>query len=162
MYGYIMSWVTQTDLGHIGANNAWWRHQMEIFSTLLAICAGTGDRWPVNSPHKGQWRGDLMFSLICAWINGWVNNGEAGDLRRHRAYYDVTVMGCHVTCSLMCPFAIPPNGQEIWREMWMICMLVVCVYHGQNVYGHLRLKRSGPLQWEFYSLSAPLSENIGI
>ena len=26
-------------------------------------------RSPVNSPHKGQWRGALMFSLICAWIN---------------------------------------------------------------------------------------------
>ena len=49
-------------------------------------------RSPVNSPHKGQWRGALMFSLICAWINGWVNNREAGDLRRHRAYCDVTVM----------------------------------------------------------------------
>ena len=49
-------------------------------------------RWPVNSPHKGQWRGTLVFSLICAWINGWVNNREAGDLRRHRAHYDVIVM----------------------------------------------------------------------
>ena len=49
-------------------------------------------RSPVNSPHKGQWRGALMFSLICAWINGWVNNREAGDLRRHRAHCDVTVM----------------------------------------------------------------------
>ena len=49
-------------------------------------------RSPVNSPHKGQWRGALMFSLICAWINGWVNNGEAADLRRHRTHYDVIVM----------------------------------------------------------------------
>ena len=49
-------------------------------------------RSPVNSPHKGQWRGALIFSLICAWINGWINNGEAGDLRSHRAHYDVTVM----------------------------------------------------------------------
>ena len=49
-------------------------------------------RSPVNSPHKGQWRGALMFSLICVWINGWVNNREAGDLRRYRAHYDVTVM----------------------------------------------------------------------
>ena len=49
-------------------------------------------RSPVNSPHKGQWRGALMSSLICAWINGWVNSGEAGDLRRHRAHYDVTLM----------------------------------------------------------------------
>ena len=46
-------------------------------------------RWPVNSPHKGQWRGALMFSFICARIYGWVNNCEAGDSRRHRAYYDV-------------------------------------------------------------------------
>ena len=36
-------------------------------------------RSPVNSPHKGQWRGALMFSLICAWINRWVNDGEDGD-----------------------------------------------------------------------------------
>ena len=50
----------------------------------------------VNSPHKGQWRGALMFSLICVWINGWINNGEAGDLRRYRAHYDVIVMfWCH-------------------------------------------------------------------
>ena len=49
-------------------------------------------RSPVNSPHKSQWRGDLMFSLICVWINSWVNNREAGDLRRYRAHYDVTVM----------------------------------------------------------------------
>ena len=39
-------------------------------------------RSPMNSPHKGQWRGTLMFSLICAWINGWGNNSETSDLRR--------------------------------------------------------------------------------
>ena len=47
---------------------------------------------PGNFPHKGQWRGALMFSLICVWVNGWVNNREAGDLRRHGAHYDVIVM----------------------------------------------------------------------
>ena len=46
----------------------------------------------MNSPHKGQWRGALMFSLICVWINGWANNREAGYLRRCRAHNDVTVM----------------------------------------------------------------------
>ena len=52
-------------------------------------------RSPVNSPHKGQWRGALMFSMICARTNGWIDsitNRQAGDLRRHRAHYDVTVM----------------------------------------------------------------------
>ena len=47
---------------------------------------------PVNSPHKGQWHGALMFSLIWAWINGWVNNHEAGDLRHHCTHYDITVV----------------------------------------------------------------------
>ena len=56
-------------------------------------------RPPVSSPHKGQWRGALMFSLICVWLDGWVNNGEAGDLRRHHAHYDVTVItqNYHIT-----------------------------------------------------------------
>ena len=49
-------------------------------------------RLPVKSPHKSQWREALKFSLICAWMKFWVNNREAGDLRRHRAHYDVTVM----------------------------------------------------------------------
>ena len=52
-------------------------------------------RSSVNSPDKGQWRGALMLSLIYAWTNAWVNNRNAGDLRRHRAHYDGTVM-CHV------------------------------------------------------------------
>ena len=49
-------------------------------------------RSPVNSPHKGQWRGALMFTLICVRINGWVNNRKSGDLRRYRCHYDVIVM----------------------------------------------------------------------
>ena len=49
-------------------------------------------RSPVNFPHKGQWRGALMFSLIYAWMNDWVNNREAGDLRRQHGHYDVIVM----------------------------------------------------------------------
>ena len=55
--------------------------------------------WPfVRGSHrwiplkKGQWRGALMFSLMCAWTNGWVNNRVAGDLSCNRSQYDVTVM----------------------------------------------------------------------
>ena len=61
-----------------------------IFRVTDPLCGNSPV--PVNSPHKGQWRGALMFSLICAWINRWVNNREAGDLRRYRAHYDVVVM----------------------------------------------------------------------
>ena len=59
---------------------------METFSALLVIWAGNS---PVNSPYKGRWRGALMFSLICVWINDWINNREAGDLRRYDAHYNV-------------------------------------------------------------------------
>ena len=37
---------------------------------------------PVNSSHKGQWCGALMFSLICAWTNGWLSNRDTSDLRQ--------------------------------------------------------------------------------
>ena len=70
---------------------SWRRHHMETFSASLALCAGI-HRSPVNSPHKSQWRGALMFSLICAWISSWENNREASGLRRQGAHYDVTVM----------------------------------------------------------------------
>ena len=59
-------------------------------SAFLALCAGNSLVTGEFPSHKGQRPGALMFSLICAWINGSVNNREAGDLRRH--HYDVTVM----------------------------------------------------------------------
>ena len=64
---------------------------MDIFSALLTLCA-------MKSPITGEFPSQrpvmrsFEFSFICAWINGWANNREAGDLRRHRALYDVTVM----------------------------------------------------------------------
>ena len=80
-------------------------------------------RSPVNSPHKGQWRGDLKFSLICVWINDWVHNREAGDLRRCLAHYDVIVM-----CWLRCLFV--PSGASRWAEAYSyrvyhnVCLLM--------------------------------------
>ena len=64
-----------------------WRHIPRYWPFVRGI-----HRSPVNSPHKGQWRGALMFLWSAPWINGWVNNRKAGDLRRHRAHYDVIVM----------------------------------------------------------------------
>ena len=63
-----------------------WKHFPRYWPFVRVI-----HRWPRNSPHKGQWRGALMFSLVCAWKkNDWGNNRETGDLRRHRAHHDVT------------------------------------------------------------------------
>ena len=64
-----------------------WKHFPHYWPYVRGI-----HRWPVNSPHKGQWRGALMFALICAWTNGWVYHRDAGDWRCHHAHYDVTMM----------------------------------------------------------------------
>ena len=74
-------------------NSSWWRHQMETFFALLALCAG-------NSPVPGEFptqrpvtlRFDVFFDLRPN--KRLSNNGEAVDLRRHRAHYDVIVMLC--------------------------------------------------------------------
>ena len=68
-------------------------------------------RSPVNSLYKGQLHAGLMISLICIWINSWVNNGEAGDLRCPHTHYDVTVMTklttVHKLWSYFCDHGIP-------------------------------------------------------
>ena len=55
-----------------------WKHFPRYWPFVRGI-----HRSLVNSPHKGQWRGALMFSLICAWTNSWANHRDAGELRRH-------------------------------------------------------------------------------
>ena len=71
-------------------------------------------RSPVDSPHKRQWHGDL-FSLICVWTNGWANNRNTGDLRRHHAHYDVTVMDSNHKV----PLAVnKPIMMWIWFTTW--------------------------------------------
>ena len=76
----------------------WWPTDPSIPYTMMTSSNGNIFRvtdplcGELNSPHKGQWRGALMFSLISAWINCWVNNSEAGDLRRNHAHYDVIVI----------------------------------------------------------------------
>ena len=104
-------WTTETDIlaqrGFVGfefkvhfgritciAKGPWlhddvikWKHFPRCWPFVRGI-----HQSPVNPPRKGQWRGALMFSLICSWINVWVNNREVGDLSPHRAHYDVIVM----------------------------------------------------------------------
>ena len=82
-----------------------WKHFPRYWPFVRGI-----HRSPVNSPHNGQWRGALMFSLICAPINGWVNNGEAGDLRRHRAHCDVIVM----TGNSLATFNVKHTNKHRW------------------------------------------------
>ena len=103
-----------------------WKHFPRYWPFVLGI-----HRSPVNSPHKGQWPGALMFSLICARINGRVNNGEVGDLKCHRAHYDVIVMrrsgrfgiGKHNKLMLLIPPGSIKNCFFYWNE-WHLRALI--------------------------------------
>ena len=81
-------------------NNMMTSSNKNIFRVIGPLCG--------NSPHKGQWRTALMFSLICAWTNGWVKNWDAGDLRRHRTQNDAIVITKY-------PNSIWPNV-DIWHH----------------------------------------------
>ena len=72
----------------------------------------------VDSPHKGQWRGALMFSLTYDWTNNWANNQDAGDLRRHRTHYYVTVMWFTSVSSMVATVSIVELRDSIWFLTW--------------------------------------------
>ena len=68
-----------------------------IFRVTGPLCGEfTFHRWIPHTKASGSelwyslWSFDV--SLICIWIQGWVNTREAGCLRRHRGHYDVIVM----------------------------------------------------------------------
>ena len=111
-------------------------------------------RSPVNSPHKSQWRGALVFSLICAWMNGWVNKREVGDLRRHRAYHDVTVIHNEdVVCDKSCQFSFELCLTSLLVRVYRYCAYAISYDIGVHnrrlynlyfryIYGEILLRRA--------------------
>ena len=81
----IVAWHKEVSLVHDDVIK--WKHFSRYWPSVRGIHGS-----PVTSQHKGQLRGALMFSLICACINDWVNNHDAGVKGRHSVHYDVTVM----------------------------------------------------------------------
>ena len=64
-----------------------WKHFPRYWPFVRGI-----HRSPMNSPQKGQGHGAMVFSLICAQLNGWVNTREAGNVRCYRTHCDVILM----------------------------------------------------------------------
>ena len=93
----------------------WWRHQIETFSALLVICTGissvTGE-FPAQRQVTRSF--DIYFDMAC--IKGWVNNRKAGDLRRHRSNYDVTVMDTHIYVCVCCTDLITWQGTRLVKN----------------------------------------------
>ena len=117
-----------------------WKHFQRYWPFVRGIYRST-----VNSPHKGQRRGALMFSLICARINGWVNNGEAGELRRYRPHYDVTVMKCWRYLFLIWVCKLP-----WWRYQMEIFSALLALCAGNSlVTGEFPSKRPVTELWCF-------------
>ena len=85
-----------------------WKHFPRNWSFLRGI-----RRSPVTSPHKGQWCGALMSSLICAWINGWVNTRVDGD---HRVIAIVTPSITFLFCV-----------SRWWRQTLNTCLYVTVI-----------------------------------
>ena len=111
----------------------WWRHQMEHFLCYWPFEWGI-NRSIVDSPHKGQWRRALMFSVMFAWPNEWTNNRNASDLRRHHSHYDVTVMHWFWIV-LICKTPIPccscwneskfKTTSQWFQKMWYCCFIPI-------------------------------------
>ena len=90
-----------------------WMIEIRGYGHIFMMTSSNGNIFRVT----GQWRGALMLSLICVWINDWVNNREAGDLRRYRAHCDVIVMGIiYPYVSLTC---VDKSHQSTAVRMWV-------------------------------------------
>ena len=117
-------------------------------------------RSPVHSPHKGQWHRAFMFSLICAWTNGWANHRYAGDLRRHRTHYDVTVMKHHA-CAKSKSFG-GSNGGYSWSITVGLSSLYMMTSSNGNIF-----RVTGPLCGEFtgpgeFPTQRPVTRNFDV
>ena len=127
-------------LASIASEHMTWTHddviKWKLFPCYWPFVQGI-HRSPVNSPHKGQWRRALMFSLICTWINDWVNNGEAGDLRRYCTHYDVTVMSADQSLWCIMTWRGHNELREIQIVPWSFCLS--CMWSQTSVITKIRL-----------------------
>ena len=149
-------WYWCVPLGNIhGVSHAdviKWKHFPRYWPFVRGI-----HRSPVNSPHKGQWHGAFMFSLICAWTNSWANNWDAGDLRRHSTRYDVTVMllTVHAASCSSC----------VWHRLvsFPISFRATLLTLGQSHTGAIiRLPQCQPSNAEWYGVDHVNSFNRGM
>ena len=137
------------DLANSWFPSPWWRHQMETFSALLALCEG---KPPADSPHKGQWRRAWMFSFICAWTNAWANNWDAGDLRRHCAHCDVTVMNFLNRISIWTEWIPQPMLAYCYLDQLKFTWLKLDSFHNTNEYDGNSFKMSAKCWPLFFRL----------
>ena len=110
----------------------------------------TGHRCsPVDSPHKGQWRRTLTFSLICAWANGWGNIWDACDLQSHRAQYDVTVIEGRKSYWNMRVWW-QNSASNFMKRTYIFCTVRVILIDSQRSVYFIGTN-DGPVHWSIYT-----------
>ena len=124
----------------------WHHHLMWTFSALLAICARDSTVTGEFPCTKGQWHRPLMFSLICAWINGWVNNCDTGDLRCHHTHYDVTVMTVNLGISRITKLN-PEHGSFLYMFSGILQGFKVSHQFQLLRFYHVSQDLTGQIQW---------------
>ena len=112
-------WIIVTSYIYIG-RGIYTYVSSKIFHSIYMMTSSNGSVFRITGPMWGESTGPrwipltkasdaelLMFSLICAWTSGRANNRDAGDMRRHRVHYDVTVMEMFDSqCVCKCVFFI--------------------------------------------------------
>ena len=153
-----------------------WKHFPRYWPFVRGI-----HRWPVNSRHKGQWCGALMFSLICIWKNSWISNHEAGDLRRYRAHYDVIVMklprqttfliplhcqACYIIFNMhnAGPNMADPSGNPV-KQLWSWPLLghlhKDIIEHGARLLIYSEINMISWLTWHLWCLWQWIYQGLG-
>ena len=105
---------------------AGWPYTSMDRATHLMMTSSNGNIFRVT----GQWRGALMFTLICVWINGCVNNREAGDLRRYCVHYGVTVMPLE---------AVDRGGARVVRASSIISLASLLALHIRQLFVYVHV-----------------------
>ena len=126
IYGFVMSCKKLNDVCTI-VTNCFGAHSRVIFVFISIVAAQIG-KWTPKEPSRDHWwnprtkasDAELWCLLCCAWINGRVNNHEAGDSRRHRPHYDVTVMDC-VTADTT------TAAHQVWICAYIIGFIVLAI-----------------------------------
>ena len=103
-----------------------WKHFPRYWPFVWGI-----HRWPVSSPHKGQWRGACVFSLICL-------TGSRPDSKTWRLFYfgDLWPEGLLASLTYI-------NGPSGDRQIWKVLQWKSDKYFKMNI---RTTQLNGPIQ----------------
>ena len=122
-----------------------WKHFPRYWPFVRGI-----HRSHVNSPHKGQGRAAFVFSLTCAWIKAWLNNGDAGYLKRHRAHNDVTVISTSSWNDASCRVSQHDRFRDCLLTSREVRHVIIVIESGSPLYEVVGIIHYGTSVWFYF------------